>query len=86
MPTTNNVSSRQLMEEVITRAAMAFVQSMKATNGNNDNLVLREIKSLHSNTTYEDLPEHLQALVKEIATAMFGYINHQGFVLVPKER
>lgn len=85
MTTANSISSRQLMEEIVARAAIALLEESKRANSGNDNLILRELKALHGNTTTQDLPEHLQKAVKTIADSMFGYINHQGFVLVPKE-
>jgi hypothetical protein len=78
-------TSREIMEQVVVRAVLEAVQAMRKANST-DNMLLRELKALHSNTTMEDLPEHLQKLVKELATSMFGYINRSGFVLVPRDK
>lgn len=83
---TNQLSSRQLMDEIVTRAAIELIQKLKVEHRNNENLIMRDIKSLHSNVTYEDLPEYLKKAVKETSAAMFGYMNKNNFVLVPKER
>ena len=74
------------MTEIIQRAALELVEAIKREHKGNDNLVMRDIKALHGNTAYEDLPEYLKKAVKEATAAMFGYVNKQGFVLVPRER
>jgi hypothetical protein len=73
------------MEEIVTRSAFIFAQAIKDGNRGNENLILRDIKSIHGNTAKDDLPEHLQKVVSETVQAMFGYINGKGFVLVPKD-
>lgn len=73
------------MQEIVSRSAIALVEASRKANRDNDNLVLREMKALHSNTTFGDLPEHLQKAVIEVANSMFGYVNHNGYVLIPKE-
>jgi hypothetical protein len=84
--TATELSSRQLMEEIILRAALEFIQGLKKSNAGLDNQLLREIKGLHSNTTLEDLSETQKKLIKELVQSMFGYVNKNGFVLVPKEK
>jgi predicted RNase H-related nuclease YkuK (DUF458 family) len=86
MPTISKeeISSRELMEEIIARAAIEVVQTIKSGHKGNENLIMREIKGLHSNTTLADLSPEVQAAVRNLAQAMFGYINRQGYVLIPK--
>jgi hypothetical protein len=79
------ISSRQLMEEIVIRAALEFIQGLKKTNKNLDNQLLRELKGLHSNTAMDDLSDQQKKLVKELAQSLFGYVNKNGFVLVPKD-
>lgn len=73
------------MKEIVTRSALVFAEAIKNGNRGNENLILRDIKGLHGNTTFEDLPEHLQKEVVQLVQAMFGYINGKGYVLVPKD-
>lgn len=84
-PVETEISSRQLMEEICIRAALEFIQELKKSNANVDNQLLREIKGLHSNTSLEDLSEQQKKVIKSLAQSMFGYINRNGFVLVPKD-
>jgi hypothetical protein len=79
------ISSKQLMEEIVVRAALEFVQGLKKNNNNLDNQVLREIKALHSNTTMADLSDEQKKLVRELSQSLLGYVNRTGFVLVPKD-
>jgi hypothetical protein len=79
------ISSRQLMEEIVTRAALEFLQEIKKRNSGLDNQLLRELKGLHSNTAMDDLSEEQKKAVKALAQSLFGYINRNGFVLVPKD-
>jgi hypothetical protein len=85
MPTVNELSSRQVMEEIVSRSALIFAQAIKDGNKGNENLILRDIKQIHGNTNVKDLPEHLQKEVKQLVSAMFGYMNAKGYVLVPKD-
>lgn len=83
--TTKEISSRELMEEIVTRSALCFAQAVRDGNKGNENLILRDIKSIHGNTAKGDLPEHLQKEIAQLVQAMFGYINGKGFILVPKD-
>lgn len=85
METKSEISSRELMDEVVARSALELIQAIKRACGNNDNSILRLIKSIHGNTTKSDLPEELQVEIKRLSQAMFGYINGKGHVLVPKD-
>ena len=84
MPTQTDISSRELMQQIVVRSVIEAVQGMKAANAN-DNTLLRELKALHGNTTMEDLPDHLKKLVNELTQSMFGYMNRNGYVLVPRD-
>jgi hypothetical protein len=79
------ISSHQLMSEIIQRAASAILEALKREHKGNQNLIIRDIMALHSNATYEDLPEYVKKAVQETTAAMFGYINKHGFVLIPRK-
>lgn len=85
MAVKDEVSSRQLMEEIVARSALIFAQAIKDGNNGNENLILRDIKMLFGYTPTEDLPEHLQKTLKEVTDSMFKYINGKGYVLIPKD-
>lgn len=79
---TKEVSSREVMEQIVARALLEGIQSFRNANPN-DNMLLRELKGIHSNTTMEDLPPHIQKLIRETAQSLFGYLAKERFVLVP---
>lgn len=85
MAVKDEISSRQVMEEIVTRSALIFAQAIKDGNKGNDNLTLRDIKSIFGYTATEDLPEHLQKSLKEVTEAMFKYITSKGYVLIPRD-
>ena len=87
MPPTNTdeISARALMEEIVARAVIEAAEALKKEHRGNENLINRDIKSLHGNTTKDDMPEHLKKMVGNITTSMFGYINRMGYVLVPQK-
>jgi hypothetical protein len=78
-------SSRALLEEVVLRSFLGLLDDVKRTNRGSDNIILREIKGLHSNTTKQDLPENLKKALNDMTQSMVGYIHKEGFTLVPKE-
>lgn len=78
-------SSREIMEQIVVRAVLEAIQSMRKANPN-DNMLLRELKGIHSNTTMEDLPEHLRKMVKGLAQSMFGFLGKESFMLVPRDK
>lgn len=73
------------MEEIIARSAIYFVDYLRLQSKNNDNLLLQEIKRLHSNTAFNDLTDEQKKAIKTLADSMFGYMNKEGFVLIPRE-
>lgn len=82
--TNTGLSGNEIMREVIARSMMALLAKMNQHHKGNANLIMRDIAMLHSNTTFADLPEYLQAEIRALNSAMFGYINREGYVLVPK--
>jgi hypothetical protein len=62
-----------------------LVDTIKRHHKGNENLILREIKGLHANTTTKDLPEYLQKELARLTQAGFQFLNGKGFVLAPKD-
>jgi hypothetical protein len=85
MTSSDEVSARDLMEEIVARAMIEAAEALKKEHRGNENLINRDIKSLHGNTTKDDLPDYLKKAVSSITTSMFGYINRMGYVLVPQK-
>lgn len=79
------ISSRQLMEEIVLRAVLEFIQGIKKANVGLDNQLLRELKGLHSNTSMEDLSDEQKRLIKALGQSLIGFINGNGFLLIPKD-
>jgi hypothetical protein len=45
--------------------------------------MLREINSLHANSTFGDLPEHLQKSIKESVKNSLNRLRKEGFSVAP---
>lgn len=84
MVTKNQTTSSEVMREIITRSMLALVEVINNHHKGNANLIMRDIKMLHSNTTFADLPEYLQDEIRKLNGSMFGYLNKEGYLLVPK--
>lgn len=77
--------SKALLEEVIFRSYVELVNKRYRKNGKNNNVFLRELGSLHSNTTITDLEPEFKADISSITHSLIAYMHQQGFVLVPKK-
>lgn len=73
------------MEEIVARAMIEAAEALKKEHRGNENLINRDIKSLHGNTTKDDMPEHLKKAASNIANSLFGYMNRMGYVMVPQK-
>lgn len=79
----NNKSAKEVMQEICFNALVEAVQSMKRNNI--DNGLLREVKALHSNTTFADLPDYVKKSLRDNVDRAFIKLNSEGYVVTPKQ-
>lgn len=83
MDKTVKVSANEALESALLWAFTALLDEIKKNNGNLDNLILREIKGIHFNTTKGDLPDYLRKALIEITRSSMGHINSKGLSIRP---
>lgn len=83
MSNNNQISAYTLLGEVIFRAYIAVLKSRYENCNGNMNVFEREIKSLHSNTTQNDLEDSFRKEIANQAKTLLPYIIAQGYSLRP---
>lgn len=72
-------SATDLMQEILFSTVLDSIVAMKdATNGL-PNPLLREINSIHPNTTYADLPKEVQAAIATNVRSAFTRLLKEGY-------
>ena len=81
-----DISANEALENAIMWAYIEMLSETKKANNNNDNMIMRELKGLHQNTTKGDLPPHLKQALRSVNKSAMGYLNSKGYKIVPIER
>jgi hypothetical protein len=82
----SRVSANEALEQAVLWSFIQLLAEVKRGNNNIDNMTLREIKAIHANTTKGDLSEHLKKSLGNITHSSMGYLNKNGYKVVPIER
>ncbi|MBA3526551.1 MAG: hypothetical protein M3438_09770 [Pseudomonadota bacterium] len=77
-------SATEVMQAIIFSAIIDAVEALKATSKGVHNTMLREIQTLHPNTTFGDLPKELQAAIGESTRAAFARLLKEGYSVGPR--
>ena len=77
-------SATEVMQSIIFSAIIDAVEALKASSKGVPNTMLREIQTLHPNTTFADLPKELQAAIAESTRAAFTRLLKEGYAVGPK--
>ncbi|HWJ60310.1 MAG TPA: hypothetical protein VNR68_11875 [Sphingomicrobium sp.] len=78
-------AANDVMQSILFSAVLDAVAALKAASGGLPNQLLRDIQSIHPNTTFGDLPKPLQdAIVASTRTAFTQFLK-EGYAIGPKE-
>lgn len=83
---TQKVSANQALENAILWAFVELLEESKKASNGVDNVLLREVKGLHHNTTKADMPEHLKKALNKVVQGSTGYLRSNGYVITPTEK
>jgi hypothetical protein len=72
------------MQSVIFSAVLDAVQALKGASKGLPNNLLRDIQSLHPNTTLADVPKELQDAINVSVRAAFTQLLKEGYAVGPK--
>ena len=77
-------SATDVMQAVIFSAIIDALEALKASSRGVPNNLLREIQTLHPNTTLADLPKELKAAIGESTRAAFARLLKEGYSVGPR--
>lgn len=76
-----NKSATDVMQEIIFSAVIDALSALKAGSGGMQNALLRDINSVHANTTFADLPKPLQDAIGASVRSAFTRLLKEGYAV-----
>ena len=78
-------AASDVMQSVILSAVIDALEAMKAASKGVPNLLLRDLQSVHRNTTFADLPKAVQDSIAQSVRAVFTQLLKEGYAVGPKQ-
>jgi len=78
-------SATDVMQEIIYSAVIDSIGAMKAASKGVPNTLLRDLNSVHANTTFADLPPELQAAITASVRSAFTRLLKEGYSVSPAQ-
>ena len=78
-------AASEVMQSVILSAVIDALEGMKAASKGVPNLMLRDLQSIHRNTTFADLPKAVQDSIAQSVRAAFTQLLKEGYAVGPKQ-
>ena len=78
-------AASDVMQSVILSAVIDALEAMKAASKGVPNLMLRDLQSVHRNTTFADLPKAVQDSIAQSVRAVFTQLLKEGYAVGPKQ-
>ena len=72
------------MQSILLSAVIDALEAMKVASKGVPNLMLRDLQSVHRNTTFADLPEVVQESITLSVRAAFTQFLKEGYAVGPK--
>jgi len=79
-------SATEVMQAVLFSAVIDAVEALKAASKGLPNQLVRDLQSIHPNTTFEDLPKELQNAIVESTRAAFTKLLKDGYAVGPRQQ
>jgi hypothetical protein len=79
-------AASDVMQSVILSAVIDALEAMKEASKGVPNLVLRDLQSVHRNTTFADLPKPVQDSIALSVRAAFTQLLKEGYAVGPKQQ
>ncbi len=77
-------AASDVMQSVILSAVIDALEAMKAASKGVPNLMLRDLQSIHRNTTFADLPKPVQDSIAQSVRAAFNDLLKEGYAVGPR--
>ena len=78
-------AASDVMQSVLLSAVIDALDAMKAASGGVPNNMLRDLQSVHRNTTFADLPKAVQDSIAQSVRAAFTQLLKEGYAVGPKQ-
>lgn len=78
-------AASDVMQSVLLSAVIDALEAIKAASGGVPNNMLRDLQSVHRNTTFADLPKAVQDSIAQSVRAAFTQFLKEGYAVGPKQ-
>ncbi|AQR72805.1 hypothetical protein [Sphingomonas sp. LM7] len=77
-------SATDLMQEILFSTVLDSIVALKDASNGLPNPLLRELNSIHPNTTFADLPKEVQASIATNVRSAFTRLLKEGYSVAPQ--
>ena len=77
-------SANEVMQSILFSAVLDAVEALKSASRGLPNQLVRDLQSIHPNTTFQDLPKELQNAIVESTRVAFTQLLKEGYAVGPK--
>ncbi|MDV3456886.1 hypothetical protein RZN05_07825 [Sphingomonas sp. HF-S4] len=77
-------SATDLMQEILFSTVLDSIVALKGASNGLPNLLVREVNSIHPNTTLADLPKDMQAAIAANVRSAFAKLLKEGYSVAPQ--
>ena len=77
-------AASDVMQSILLSAVIDALEAMKAASKGVPNLMLRDLQTVHRNTTFADLPKAVQDSIAQSVRAAFTQLLKEGYSVGPK--
>lgn len=78
-------AASDVMQSILLSAVIDALEAMKDASKGVPNLMLRDLQSVHRNTTFADLPKPVQDSIAQSVRAAFTQLLKEGYAVGPKQ-
>ena len=78
-------AATDVMQSILLSAVIDALEAMKEASRGVPNLMLRDLQSVHRNTTFADLPKPVQDSIAQSVRAAFTQLLKEGYWVGPKQ-
>ena len=79
-------AATDVMQSILLSAVIDALEAMKAASGGVPNNALRDLQSVHRNTTFADLPKAVQDSIGQSVRAAFTQLLKEGYAVGPRDQ
>ena len=78
-------AATDVMQSIIFSAVLDAVEALKASSKGLPNQMIRDLQSIHPNTTFADLPKELQDAIAASTRTAFSQLLKEGYAVGPRQ-